>query len=186
MRRLKQRHASSCPRATVEVKSNQLFAQPQLRMSRPGSSSDRNLSCGGGFGSRRQRPRLDDDLDQDRSDGENRSCGGSRDESLAPSDGTAHTSAPGDSEESNDEGYGSSDRKERVRRRRARRVAVPAFAGEPRFTGNHSTQFNNRSDVGNIGFFFGNWGLRTQSMEGGVQKNIDAQITKKNQAKSLA
>ena len=130
--------------------------------------------------------KMDADLDQDRSGGENRSCGGSRDESLAPSDGIAHTSAPGDSEESNDEGYDSSDRKERVRRRRARRVAVPAIAGEPRFTGNHSTQFNNRSDVGNIGFFFGNWGQRTQSMEGGVQKNIDAQITNKNQAKSLA
>ena len=178
MRRLKQRHASSCPRAAVEVKSNHLFAQPELRMSRPGSSNDNHRSCGGGFGSGRQRPRADDDLDQDRSDGENRSCGGSRDESPAPSDGTGHTSAPGDSEESADEEYDSSDRKERVRRRRARRVAVPAISREPMFSGNHSTQFSNRSDVGNICFFFGNWGQRTQSMEGGVQKNIDAQITK--------
>ena len=175
MRRLKQRHASSCPRATVEVKSNQLFAQPQLRMSRPGSSNDNHR----GLQLVLVPPPADNDLDQDLSDGENRSCGGSRDESLAPSDGTAHTSAPGDSEESNDEGYDSSDRKERVRRRRARRVVVPAFAGEPRFTGNHSTQFNNRSDVGNVGFFFGNWGMRSQDMDGGVQLNIDAQITKK-------
>ena len=182
MRRLKQRHASSCPRAAVEVKSNHLFAQPQLRMSRPGSSNDNHR----GLQLVHVPPPADNDLDQDLSDGENRSCGGSRDESPAPSDGTGNTSGPGDSEASADEEYDSSGRKERVRKRRARPVVVPKFAGHTTFTGYHSTQFNNRSDVGNIGFFFGNWGQRTQSMEGGVQKNIDAQITKKNQAKSLA
>ena len=159
MRRLKQRHASSCPRAAVEVKSNHLFAQPQLRMSRPGSSNDNHRSCGGGFGSGRQRPRADDDLDQDLSDGENRSCGGSRDESPAPSDGTGNTSGPGDSEASADEEYDSSGRKERVRKRRAVPV-VPRYAGHWTYTGHHSSQFNNRSDVGNIGFFFGNWGSK--------------------------
>ena len=91
-------------------------------MSRSGSSSDSHRSCGGGPGSRRQWPRLDDDLgqdnsggqnrscggiglDQDRSGGENRSCGGSRAESLAPSNGSVVTSAPGDSEVSTDQEY---------------------------------------------------------------------------------
>ena len=171
MRRLKQRHASSCPRAAVEVKSNHLFAQPQLRMSRPGSSNDNHR----GLQLVLVPPRADNDLDQDRSD----------DESLAPSDGTGNTSGPGDSEASADEEYDSSGRKERVRKRRAVPV-VPKFAGHWTYTGEYSSKFNNRSDVGNIGFFFGNWGQRTQSMEGGVQKNIDAQISTKTQAKSLA
>ena len=165
-------------------------------MSRLGSSSDSHRSCGGGPGSRRQWPRLDDDLpqhngggqnrscggiglDQDRSGGENRSCGGSRAESPAPSNGSVVTSAPGDSEVSTDqEYYHSSYGKKRVQRRRARHVTVPQVAGAPRFTGYRSTRFNNRSDVGNVGFFFGNWGMRTQSMDGGVQLNIDAQIAK--------
>ena len=165
-------------------------------MSRPGSSSDSHRNCGGGPGSRRQWPRLDDDLgqdnsggqnrscggiglDQDRSGGENRSCGGSLAESPAPSNGSVVTSAPGDSEVSTDqEYYDSSDGKKRVQRRKARHVTVPQVAGAPRFTGYRSTRFNNRSDVGNVGFFFGNWGMRTQNMDGGVQLNIDAQITK--------
>ena len=112
-------------------------------MSRPGSSSDSHRSCGGGPGSTRQWPRLDDDLgqdnsggqnrscggiglDQDRSGGENRSCGGSRAESPAPSNGSVVTSAPGDSEVSTDqEYYDSSDGKKRVQRRKARHVTVP-------------------------------------------------------------
>ena len=173
------------------------FPKVPWAMSRPGSSSDSHRSCGGGPGSRRQWPRLDDDLgqdnsggqnrscggiglDQDRSGGENRSCGGSLAESPAPSNGSVVTSAPGDSEVSTDqEYYHSSDRKKRVQRRKARHVTVPQVAGAPRFTGDRSTLFNNRSDVGNVGFFFGNWGMRTQNMDGGVQLNIDAQITKK-------
>ena len=176
MRRLKQRHASSCPRAAVEVKSNHLFAQPQVRMSRPGSSNDKHR----GLQLVLVSPLADNDLDQDLSDGENRSCGGSRDESPAPSDGTGNTSGPGDSEASADEEYDSSGRTERVPKRRA--VLVPKFAGHYTNTGDRSSKFNNRSDVGNIGFFFGNWGQRTKSMEGGVQKNIDAQISKKPRA----
>ena len=144
-----------------------------------GSSSDQNRSCGGGPGTRRQWPRMDADLDQDRSEGANRSCGGSRAESPASSAGSVHTRAPGDSEESTDEGYDSERRKERARRRSSRRVTVAPVVGEPTYIGHRSTQHNNRFDVGNAGAFFGIWGQRTQSMNGRVQNNIDAHILEK-------
>ena len=122
--------------------------------------------------------KMDADLDQDRSGGENRSCGGSRDESPAPSADSGYLCVAGDSEASGSEGYDSSDEKHPAPKRRARHCPVSAVAGEPEFTGHRSSRYNNRSDVGNIGIFFGNWGQRTQKMEGQVQKNIDAQIKK--------
>ena len=109
---------------------------------------------------------------------EDRSGGGTRDESPAPSAGSDFSIAPGDSEVSGSEGYASSDGEKRAPRRRARHAPVPAVAGRPTFTGYRSTHFNNRSDVGNIGIFLGNWGQRTQRMNGCVQKNIDAHIKK--------
>ena len=41
-----------------------------------------------------------------------------------------------------------------------------------------NARFNEDATVGNIGFFFGNWGKRTQKAAGGVQRNIDAQLKK--------
>ena len=139
------------------------FPHP-LAMNRPGSSSDQT----------------DADLDQDRSGGEKRSCGSSRDESPAPSDDSGYySSVPGDSEASDTEGNASSDEKHRAPMRRGRRACpIAAVAGEPEFTGHRSSHYNNRNDVGNICIFFGSWGQRTQKMEGQVQKNIDAQIKK--------
>ena len=109
---------------------------------------------------------------------EDRSGGGNRDESPAPSAGSDFSIAPGDSEVSGSEGYASSDGEKRAPRRRARHAPIPAVAGRPTFTGYRSTHFNNRSDVGNIGFFFGNWGRRTKQKDGYVQQNIDAPIKK--------
>ena len=112
------------------------------------------------------------DLHQDRS------CGGSRAQSPASSAGTVRTSAPGDSEESTDEGHDSETKKKRARYRRVRRVHVAAVAGQPTYTGPRSTHHNNRFDVGNVGVFFANWGQRTKKDDGKVQNNIDAQILK--------
>ena len=112
------------------------------------------------------------DLHQDRS------CGGSRAQSPASSASTVRTSAPGDSEESTDEGHDSETKKERARYRRVRRVHVAAVAGQPTYTGPRSTHHNNRFDVGNVGVFFANWGQRTKKDDGKVQNNIDAQILK--------
>ena len=157
-------------------------------MGRPGSSSDQNRSCGpglnaspradqnrscgGGPGTRREWPPKNADLHQDRS------CGGSRAQSPASSAGTVRTCAPGDSEESTDEGHDSETKKEGARYRRVRRVPVAAVAGEPTYTGPRSTRHNNRFDVGNVGVFFANWGNRTKKDDGKVQNNIDAQILK--------
>ena len=41
-----------------------------------------------------------------------------------------------------------------------------------------NASFNEAEGVGNIGWFFGNWGKRTQNAAGGVQRNIDDQIKK--------
>ena len=130
-------------------------------MNRPGSSSDQT----------------DADLDQDRSGDEKHSCGSSRDESPAPSADSGYSSVPGDSEASDTERNASSEAKQRAPWRSRRRACpIAAVAGEPGFTGPRSSKWNNRPEVGNICFFFGNWGKRTQQIGGGLQGNIDAQI----------
>ena len=53
-------------------------------------------------------------------------------------------------------------------RKRVRNTAPPTVAGEERRALRNAT-LTDRDDVGNIGFFFGNWGRRTQQGGGGVQ-----------------
>ena len=105
------------------------------------------------------------------------SRGSTRDESPAPSSNSGYSCVPGDSEASDTE-LSSDERPWAPRRRGRKPCKVPAIEGEPGFTGPRSTNWNNRADVGNCGVFFGNWGQRTQQGQGGVQRNIDAQIKK--------
>ena len=58
------------------------------------------------------------------------------------------------------------------RRAKGRSTTPRAVAGRPL----RNATFTDRPDVGNVGFFYGNWGRRTKQMGGEVQRNIDDQI----------
>ena len=145
----------------------------------PSSRSDGQSRSGGS----------DEQLAQSSESVEDRSRGPTRDVSPAPSDGSAWPRAPGDSEVSCEEGQAESDQSLLQAEaqgtplpfagRRPRDTAPPAVAGEvSQGRRLRSAVLNDREDVGNIGFFFGNWGRRTKQKDGYVQQNIDAQIKK--------
>ena len=120
---------------------------------------------------------------------EDRSGGPKRDVSPAPSGESGWSQAPGDSvasapmPEEEDPADSNSAPPAVAESRKPRDTAPPAVA-EGKWTPLRSSVLNDRADVGNIGFFFGNWGQRTKQKGGRVQDNIDAQI-KKTQHKSL-
>ena len=117
---------------------------------------------------------------------EDRSGGPKRDVSPAPSGESGWSQAPGDSvasvamPEEEDPAYSNAAPPAVAESRKPRDTAPPAVA-EGKGTPLRSSVLNDRADVGNIGFFFGNWGQRTKQKGGRVQDNIDAQI-KKNPA----
>ena len=121
---------------------------------------------------------------------EDSSGGPKRDVSPAPSGESGWSQAPGDSvasasmpEEEEDPADFNSAPPAVAERRKPRDTAPPAVA-EGKGTRLRSSVLNDRADVGNIGFFFGNWGQRTKQKDGRVQDNIDAQI-KKNPAQII-
>ena len=121
---------------------------------------------------------------------EDRSGGPKRDVSPAPSGESGWSQAPGDSvasapmpEEEEDPADSNSAPPAVAESRKPRDTAPPAVA-EGKWTPLRSSVLNDRADVGNIGFFFGNWGQRTKQKGGRVQDNIDAQI-KKNPAQII-
>ena len=146
------------------------FAPPPWRTLQPSSSS----------GAVEDRSRGEDRSGasvQDRSGGPN------RDVSPAPSGESGWSQAPGDSvastamPEEEDPADSNAAPPAVAESRQSRDTKPPAIAeGKLR-----SAVLNDRADVGNIGFFFGNWGQRTKQKGGRVQDNIDAQI-KKNPA----
>lgn len=121
-----------------------------------------------------------------------RSSGGAslRDPSPSPSEQSQYTQAPGDSEASDTEAGPGQTRSDDegadagavppavaakwVWVKKQRDTTPPAVAGET--TPLRSAALNEREDVGNIGWFFGNWGQRAGGGQMGVQGNIDAQI----------
>ena len=121
---------------------------------------------------------------------EDRSGGPKRDVSPTPSGESGWSQAPGDSvatapmpEEEEDPADSNFAPPAVAESRKPRDTAPPAVA-EGKGTPLRSAVLNDRADVGNIGFFFGNWGQRTKQKGGCVQENIDAQI-KKTQPPSL-
>ena len=104
-------------------------------------------------------------------------------EPSAGSERSAFTEAPGDSEATDEEtsAVAEHDAKDaqsaaaeaefedgrQPRRAKGRSTAPPAVAGEAKPPLKNAT-FTDREDVGNIGFFFGNWGRRAQRMGGEV------------------
>ncbi len=84
-------------------------------------------------------------------------------QSRCPSEGSMLSLAPGDSEvDETPEATPVLPERDATPR--------PAVADPPL----RSAKFNSRDDVGNIGYFFGNWGQRARDRE--IQRNIDLQI----------
>lgn len=160
---------------------------------------EQDRSCGAGDGDfpelRPWRPQLRHGRGS--SGGASGSEGSARNPSPASSR-SDYTAAPGDSEATdNDEPAVADDDQPAVAdaedeanppdqatgwRKKEKTTTPAAVAGEPQRALRNSA-LTEREDVGNIGWFFGNWGRRTKQMGGDVQQNIDNQI-KKNHAKS--
>ena len=101
-----------------------------------------------------------------------------RDESPAPSQASSRSRAAGDSVvEEEDIGWDPYGDANPPKLAKGKCTSPPAVAGEVQPM--RHANFNDRDEVGNIGFFFGNWGKRTQQLGGAHQANIDAQIKKK-------